>query len=91
MPAAAPDMVLMDIKLPKLNGIECVARLKEQLPRTQVLMQTTDEESALIFDSLRRGACGYLLKNMPPAELIQAIEQVHASGASCPCRSRARW
>ncbi len=81
MPAAAPDVVLMDINLPKMNGIECVARLKEQLPRTQVLMLTTYEESDLIFDSLRRGASGYLLKNMPPAELIQAIEQVHAGGA----------
>jgi len=81
MPSAAPDVVLMDINLPKMNGIECVARLKEQLPRTQVLMLTTYEESDLIFDSLRRGASGYLLKNMPPAELIQAIEQVHAGGA----------
>ena len=81
MPAAAPDVVLMDINLPKMNGIECVARLKEQLPRTQVLMLTTYEESDLIFDSLCRGASGYLLKNMPPAELIQAIEQVHGGGA----------
>ena len=81
MPAAAPDVVLMDINLPKMNGIECVARLKEQLPRTQVLMLTTYEESDLIFDSLRRGASGYLLKNMAPAELVQAIEQVHAGGA----------
>ena len=56
-------------------------RLKERLPKTQVLMLTTYEESDLIFDSLRRGASGYLLKNMPPAELIQAIEQVHAGGA----------
>jgi DNA-binding NarL/FixJ family response regulator len=71
----------MDINLPRMNGIECVARLKDQLPKTQVLMLTTYEESDLIFDSLRRGASGYLLKNMPPAELIQAIEQVHAGGA----------
>lgn len=81
MPSDAPDVVLMDINLPKMNGIECVARLKEQLPRTQVLMLTTYEEGDLIFDSLRKGASGYLLKNMPPTELIQAIEQVHAGGA----------
>jgi DNA-binding NarL/FixJ family response regulator len=81
IPTEEPDVVLMDINLPRMNGIECVARLKDQLPKTQVLMLTTYEESDLIFDSLRRGASGYLLKNMPPAELIQAIEQVHAGGA----------
>ena len=81
IPTEAPDVVLMDINLPRMNGIECVARLKQQIPRTQVLMLTTYEESDLIFDSLRRGASGYLLKNMPPAELVQAIEQVHAGGA----------
>ena len=81
IPAEAPDVVLMDINLPKMNGIECVAQLKRQLPKMQVLMLTTYEEGDLIFDSLRKGASGYLLKNMPPAELIQAIEQVHAGGA----------
>lgn len=81
IPGEAPDVVLMDINLPKMNGIECVAQLKQQLPKTQVLMLTTYEEGDLIFDSLRKGASGYLLKNMPPSELIQAIEQVHAGGA----------
>ncbi|HVU28686.1 MAG TPA: response regulator transcription factor [Verrucomicrobiae bacterium] len=81
IPVKAPDVVLMDINLPRMNGIECVARLKEQLPKIQVLMLTTYEESDLIFDSLRRGASGYLLKNMTPAELVQAIEQVHSGGA----------
>src|SRR6516162_2307413 len=64
-----------------MSGIECVGRLKDVLPKTQILMLTTYEESDLIFDSLRRGASGYLLKNMPPAELIQAVEQVHGGGA----------
>jgi DNA-binding NarL/FixJ family response regulator len=81
IPSEQPDVVLMDINLPGMSGIECVARLKQSLPQTQVLMLTTYEESDLIFDSLRRGASGYLLKNMPPAELIQAIEQVHAGGS----------
>lgn len=81
IPADAPDVVLMDINLPKMNGIECVLQLKRQAPKTQVLMLTTYEEGDLIFDSLRNGASGYLLKNLPPAELIQAIEQVHAGGA----------
>ncbi len=81
IPAERPDVVLMDINLPQMSGIECVGRLKECLPKTQVLMLTTYEEGDLIFDSLRNGASGYLLKNMPPAELIQAVEQVHAGGA----------
>jgi DNA-binding NarL/FixJ family response regulator len=81
IPDELPDVVLMDINLPGMNGIECVSRLKDQLPQTQVLMLTTYEESDLIFDSLRSGASGYLLKNAPPKELIAAIEQVHAGGS----------
>ena len=81
IPFEEPDVVLMDINLPHMNGIECVARLKERLPKIQVLMLTTYDESDLIFDSLRRGASGYLLKNMAAKELIQAIEQVHSGGA----------
>ena len=81
IPGEQPDVVLMDINLPGMSGIECVSRLKELLPKAQVLMLTTYEESDLIFDSLRQGASGYLLKNIPPAELVQAVEQVHAGGA----------
>jgi DNA-binding NarL/FixJ family response regulator len=81
IPEEQPDVVLMDINLPGMSGIECVARLKQNNPKLQVLMLTTYEESDLIFDSLRRGASGYLLKNLPPSELIQAVEQVHAGGA----------
>jgi DNA-binding NarL/FixJ family response regulator len=81
LPGDQPDVVLMDINLPGMTGIECVRRLKELLPKTQVLMLTTYEDGDLIFDSLRRGASGYLLKNMPPSELVQAVEQVHAGGA----------
>jgi DNA-binding NarL/FixJ family response regulator len=81
IPVEQPDVVLMDINLPGMSGIECVGRLKERLPKTQVLMLTTYEEADLIFDSLRNGANGYLLKNMPPSELVQAVEQVHSGGA----------
>jgi DNA-binding NarL/FixJ family response regulator len=81
IPGERPDVVLMDINLPGMSGIECVSKLKQSLPKTQVLMLTTYEETDLIFDSLRKGASGYLLKNMPPSELIQAVEQVHAGGA----------
>jgi len=81
IPADKPDVALVDVNLPGMNGIECVAKLKAQLPKLQVLMLTRYEQSDLIFNSIRAGASGYLLKNTPPAELIQAIEQVHAGGA----------
>lgn len=81
IPLLQPDVVLMDINLPGMNGIRCVGRLKEVLPKTQVLMLTTYDEGDLIFDSLRAGANGYLLKNMPREELVAAVEQVHAGGA----------
>jgi DNA-binding NarL/FixJ family response regulator len=81
LPGQRPDVVLMDINLPGISGIECVSRLKERIPRVQVLMLTTYEDGDLIFESLRAGASGYLLKNIPPAELAQAVEQVHAGGS----------
>ncbi len=81
IPVENPDVVLMDINLPGMNGIQCVSRLKERMPKTQILMLTTYDESDLIFDSLRAGANGYLLKNMPREELVHAVEQVHAGGA----------
>jgi DNA-binding NarL/FixJ family response regulator len=81
IPEEKPDVVLMDINLTGMNGIQCVARLKESLPKTQVLMLTTYAEGDMIFDSLRAGANGYLLKNMPQAELVEAVQQVHAGGA----------
>jgi DNA-binding NarL/FixJ family response regulator len=81
IPGENPDIVLMDINLPGMNGIQCVARLKKRLPKIQVLMLTTYDDGDLIFDSLRAGANGYLLKNAPQEELVQAVRQVHAGGA----------
>jgi len=81
IPDEKPDVVLMDINLPGMRGIECVAQLKARSPKAQVLMLTTYDQSDLIFESLRAGAHGYLLKNIDPAELVQAVEQVHAGGA----------
>jgi DNA-binding NarL/FixJ family response regulator len=75
------DVALVDINLPGMNGIECVARLKAQQPQMQVLMLTKYEESDLIFNSLRAGASGYLLKKKLTTELVPAIEQVLAGGA----------
>jgi DNA-binding NarL/FixJ family response regulator len=81
IPRQNPDVVLMDINLTGMNGIQCVSRLKERLPKTQVLMLTTYDDGDMIFDSLRAGANGYLLKNMPREELVTAVQQVHAGGA----------
>jgi DNA-binding NarL/FixJ family response regulator len=81
IPVDLPDVALVDINLPGMSGIELVTRLKTALPALQVLMLTSYEESRLIFDALRAGASGYLLKKMIPSELIHAIELVHAGGA----------
>jgi DNA-binding NarL/FixJ family response regulator len=81
VPVEKPQIALVDINLPGMSGIECVARLKAKMPSLEVVMLTTYEETELIFNSLRAGANGYLLKNMPPDELIAALEQVHAGGA----------
>jgi len=81
IPRENPDVVLMDINLTGMNGIQCVSRLKKSLPKIQILMLTTYDEGDPIFDSLRAGANGYLLKNMPQAELVEAVQQVHAGGA----------
>lgn len=72
-----PDVVLMDIKLPNMSGIECVRKLKTLLPTVQILMLTVYEDSERIFDSLLAGASGYLLKRTPQAEIMQAIADVH--------------
>ena len=81
IPSEKPDVAIVDINLPGMSGIECVARLKALMPNLQLLMLTTYQQSDIIFDSLRAGASGYLLKNMSQPELIQAVEQVHAGGA----------
>lgn len=75
------EEALVDIHLPGMSGIECVAKLKAELPHLQILMLTLYEQSDLIFDSLRVGASGYLLKSMSSDDLIRAVEQVHAGGA----------
>ena len=81
LPSEAPDVVLMDINLPGLSGIECVRRLKALRPSLTILMLTVYEESDQIFDSLRAGASGYLLKRSAEKELLEAIAQVYQGGS----------
>ena len=81
LPTEKPSVVLMDINLPGLSGIECVHRLKPLLPDTQFVMLTVYEDPDHIFNALTAGASGYLLKRTPRAELLAAIKDVHAGGS----------
>jgi len=81
MPAWQPEVVIMDINLPGMNGVECVRQLKPLLPRTQFLMLTVYEDSELLFNSLMAGATGYLLKRTPTTKLIEAIRDIHTGGS----------
>jgi len=81
IPAHQPEIVLMDIQLPNLSGIECTARLKQLLPAVQIMMVTVYEDTERIFKALRAGACGYLLKRCTPEELIAAVREVREGGA----------
>jgi DNA-binding NarL/FixJ family response regulator len=81
LPITRPQIVLMDINLPEMNGVECVRRLKTILPETQVVMLTVYENTAMIFDALSSGAAGYLLKRSSPEEIIAAIRDVHSGGS----------
>lgn len=81
LPAHRPDVVLMDINLPRMDGIECVRRLKEHLPATQFVMLTVYGDSDRLFRSLMAGASGYLLKRAPSSGLLSAIREVHAGGS----------
>jgi DNA-binding NarL/FixJ family response regulator len=81
VPALAPEVLLVDINLPQMNGIEFVARILPSCPSIVCLMLTMYEESPLIFDALKAGACGYLLKRTPPAEIVAAIEEAKAGGS----------
>ena len=83
LPLAAPEVVLMDINLGKgkMDGIECVRRLKALLPSVQIIMLTVFEDADKIFHALAAGASGYLLKRLPPTQLLDAIREVVVGGA----------
>jgi DNA-binding NarL/FixJ family response regulator len=81
IPKHQPDIVLMDIQLPDISGIECTARLKQLMPSLLIIMVTVYEDTERIFKALRAGACGYLLKRCTPEELVSAIREVRLGGA----------
>jgi DNA-binding NarL/FixJ family response regulator len=81
LPKARPEVVLMDINLPGMNGVECVRKLKAILPQMQVMMLTVYEDTENIFNALAAGANGYMLKRTPTKELLDAIREVHRGGS----------
>jgi DNA-binding NarL/FixJ family response regulator len=81
LPSDLPDVVLMDINMAGMNGIECVRRLKALAPQIQIVMLTVYDDTEQIFKALAAGATGYLLKRHEPDELLQAIRVVHAGGS----------
>lgn len=81
IPKDKPDVVLMDINLPGINGVECVRQLKPMLPGTQMMMLTVYEDTENIFNALTAGAAGYLLKRTKSTELLDAIHEVHRGGS----------
>src|ERR1700744_4736280 len=76
-----PDVVLMDIKLPGMSGIQCVVEIKKVIPEMQIIMVTVYEDSERIFRALKSGASGYLIKSSPPEQLIKAVRDTHSGGS----------
>jgi DNA-binding NarL/FixJ family response regulator len=82
LPKLEPELVLMDIQLPNMSGVDCVARLKEVLPAVKAIMVTVYEDPDRIFRALRAGASGYLLKRSTPEEVLHAMNEVHLGGGA---------
>jgi DNA-binding NarL/FixJ family response regulator len=81
IPKSPPDVVLMDIQLPTKNGVACTALLKKALPSVPVMMLTVYEDTDTIFNALKAGASGYLLKRTDPAQVLEALTELHRGGA----------
>lgn len=81
IPAAAPEVIVMDINLPDGSGIECTARLKRLLPETQILMFTIYDDTEQVLQALRAGASGYILKSTEPAGILTAIRDIRTFGS----------
>lgn len=81
LPNRCADVVLMDIDLPGMNGIECVRQLKPRCPHTQFMMCTMYDEDETVFEALKAGANAYILKRSPPHKLLEAITELHEGGS----------
>jgi DNA-binding NarL/FixJ family response regulator len=81
LPAVKPDIVLMDINLPGMNGIECIRRVKTACPQLQFMMFTIYEDSEQVFDALAAGASGYLLKKTPRDKILPSIQELYEGGS----------
>ena len=81
LPKDQPDVVLMDIHMSGISGIECAGRLKALMPQVQIMMLTVYEDTDQIFKALSAGASGYMLKRLTPGKLLDAIQDVHGGGS----------
>jgi DNA-binding NarL/FixJ family response regulator len=81
LPLLKPDIVVMDINLPGMNGIECVRKVKREQPAIQFMMFTVYENNDQVFEALKAGASGYLLKKTAPLQIIEGIKELHQGGS----------
>jgi DNA-binding NarL/FixJ family response regulator len=81
IPQQELDVILMDINLPGESGIACVRHIKALRPQPQIIMLTIEDDSRKVFESLKAGAAGYLVKNLAPAQILAAVEEVHRGGS----------
>jgi DNA-binding NarL/FixJ family response regulator len=81
IPLRPPDIVIMDINLPGMSGIECISRIKDKCASTQFIMFTIYEDDEKVFEALKAGAHGYLLKKTPREKLLEALEELHNGGS----------
>jgi len=81
IPLHPPDIVIMDINLPGMNGIECIKRIKDKCPGTQFMMFTIYEDDEKVFEALKAGAHGYLLKKTPKEKLLEGLEELYLGGS----------
>jgi DNA-binding NarL/FixJ family response regulator len=81
LPPATPDVILMDIGLPGISGIDCIRAFRTSLPKARIMMLTVLADHDRIFQALRAGASGYLLKGTAPAKLLEAVQELHGGGA----------
>ena len=81
LPKNPPDIAIIDINLPGINGIECIEAVKEKCPGTQFMMFTVYENDDKVFDALKAGASGYLLKKTPPASIIESLKDLYQGGS----------